>query len=391
MVKLIIKYQDDYIIEKNGHSYNLINIPEYAIKDAIANISIFIMLLCGKNLNDIYGSIRKTNYLEELVIIEKFFVPDFLKEIDEGIYLYDFDKLRQENIDIKEKKELGNAFLNLPLKLVKFSEIPENVPIEIYDDYIPIHHIPKYVVSDELKKVIVMLEQANNKRTDKDVLLMYSGGKDSTLSAIRLVKMGYNVYFIHFDNGHMLDSDKPYLTWKKAFFEKDGYYFPYKYSCVSIQKDFNLFFGKWMCEHNDERDKAKTSEIRCLSCRSAMYLKAIEIARSEEFKFIADGARISQKFMLEQIPMTIRYRNLAKTFGIEVLYPVLDLVDDNVEKQEIITAGFSSKTWESKCLLGEPAMDKTLADEKEILEYYDKIIKPYLERTLKKRRYYEEE
>lgn len=42
--------------------------------------------------------------------------------------------------------------------------------------------------------------------------------------------------------------------------------------------------------------------------------------------------------------MTTRYSKLAESYGIEVLYPVLDLVDDEAEKLEIIEAGFSSKT-----------------------------------------------
>ena len=103
----------------------------------------------------------------------------------------------------------------------------------------------------------------------------------------------------------------------------------------------------------------------------AMYTKAIIYAKNNGFKYIAEGARISQKFMLEQIPMIERLKELAKKYGIELLFPVLELVDDEEEKQELIKNGFSSKGWESKCLLGRPAMDKTLEDEETILKYYE--------------------
>lgn len=86
--------------------------------------------------------------------------------------------------------------------------------------------------------------------------------------------------------------------------------------------------------------------------------------------------------MLEQIPMIERLKNLAKKYGIELLFPVLELVDDEEEKQELIKNGFSSKGWESKCLLGRPAMDKTLEDEEIILKYYENLLKPYTENSI---------
>lgn len=34
----------------------------------------------------------------------------------------------------------------------------------------------------------------------KKVLVLYSGGKDSMLSAMHLIEQGYQVFLIHFDN-----------------------------------------------------------------------------------------------------------------------------------------------------------------------------------------------
>ena len=41
----------------------------------------------------------------------------------------------------------------------------------------------------------------------KEVILMYSGGLDSILSCIRLVRDGYKVYLINFDNGSSIGSE----------------------------------------------------------------------------------------------------------------------------------------------------------------------------------------
>ena len=58
-------------------------------------------------------------------------------------------------------------------------------------------------------------------------MLLYSGGKDSTLAAYRLYNAGYNVHFIHFNNGYMCDEDKPYLTFQETFDKEKDFYFDY--------------------------------------------------------------------------------------------------------------------------------------------------------------------
>ncbi len=57
----------------------------------------------------------------------------------------------------------------------------------------------------------------------------------------------------------------------------------------------------------------------------------------------------------------------------EELYPVLTLESDYQEKQELIAHSFSSKSWESKCLLGRSAMNKGEKEEEEILACYDDL------------------
>ena len=169
-----------------------------------------------------------------------------------------------------------------------------------------------------------MIERKNN-----DCLLLYSGGKDSTLAAIRLYKAGYNVHFIHFDNGYMRDQDKPYLTFLETFNKDKDYYFDYSLSSVDIKALFEEYYKDWLSKA--PKEKQLDSEIRCLSCRMAMYTKAIEIAKRLGYRYIAEGARISQKFMLEQLPITERLKDLASSHGIKLLLPVLYVDDDQKE------------------------------------------------------------
>lgn len=69
-----------------------------------------------------------------------------------------------------------------------------------------------------------------------------------------------------------------------------------------------------------------------------MYLKAIALAKKYEYKYIDEGARISQKFMIEQPMMLDQFQKLSAEYGIKLLLPVLTLENDEMEIEEILSA-----------------------------------------------------
>lgn len=380
--KLLIKYNNKYVCEKRYNSIDFIYVPKYHDVPDFSNISIFILLFMSGNLNSEYSSTKALDYYGWLEINESTFFPEYLYQVNEDTYIYDVDKILSDDLLYEDIKEaLINSLNNLIDRLVLVSldeliDIAQNEYHEEFDDEF------KYSYTFEIprinKALINTLKKFNPSKSDKDVLMMYSGGKDSTLAAIRLHNQGYQIHFVHFDNGCMKDSDKPFLTYKKTFFEKDGFIFDYKNSQVDIEDLFKTYYSEWVKIQggvDSLADGTLTSEIRCLSCRMAMYTKAIMIAKVNGFKYIADGARISQKFMLEQEPMIERFKELAKQHGIELLFPVLYLDDDRKEIAELLANGYSAKTWESKCLIGRAAKDKTESDEQTIIDYYENNIK----------------
>lgn len=374
MTKLLIKYQDKYICSKNNNKIDFIHIPSYHPKgDYFSNISVFIILISNGYLNYDYSSSVYLKDYEWSELFEEYFLPEYLFQVDEETYIYDLDKLLKDYPDYID--HYNNVLSNLPINIIikPHTELINITQEDTFDEEIP--YTWNYQTTHVSKELELFIRKRHKERTNKDVLLMYSGGKDSTLAAIRLHNEGYNVHFIHFDNGHMRDQDKPYLTFKKTFQDKEGYFFDYELSEVNIKDLFETYYSNW---NHTLTDPLLTSEIRCLSCRMAMYTTLIRIAKKEGFKYIAEGARISQKFMLEQIPIIERLTKLAQSNGIELLLPVLHLYDDEKEKQELLDNGYSSKTWESKCLIGKPPKDKTEQDEKIILDYYEKELIPKL-------------
>lgn len=378
---LLIKCRDRLLVEKIGNRLDFINVPPYSKQvESFTNVSVFITLLLNSLLDENFNSKEYLNFFEWENKFE-IFIPEYLYELEPSTYIYDLDLLLKDNPDLS--RDILSVLTELPPNLefrsirslyhLSVTRKKQQVPEEYVPEEIPYnYHFSKLdeYLSLKLDDSIRYIYQ---KRTDKDVLLLYSGGKDSTLSAIRLHNAGYNVHFIHFNNGHMKDQDKPYLTYRKTFSPEDGYYFSYLHKSVNMEYLFNSYFSKYS---KKDDDSIITSELRCLSCRMAMYTEAIRIARQKGFHYIAEGARISQKFMLEQKPILNRLQTITNSYGIELIFPVLDLQDDQEEINEIIANGYSSKTWESKCLVGRPTRDKTAEEEETIIEYYEKKLKP---------------
>ena len=381
MTKLLIKYKGSYICERYRNEIDFINIPlYYPNNEAFSNLSIFITLLLTNHLSEDYSSNKKLNEIEWSKLFEEYFIPDYLHQVDKDTYIYDLDEFLEENSLYKEYIEKIIKSLKFPLTIKNISELKnKEEKIELSEEDLYDWRYPLTTVNSNLESFI---SKRHQERKNNDCLLLYSGGKDSTLAAIRLYRSGYNVHFIHFDNGHMLDQDKPYLTFLETFNKDKDYYFDYSLSSVDIKDLFDEYYNEWSSKIS--YDKELDSEIRCLSCRMAMYTKVIQIAKERGYKYIAEGARISQKFMLEQLPITQRLKDLASSHGIKLLLPVLYVDDDQKEIEELLENGHSSKTWESKCLIGRPAKDKTEEDEQIIIDYYDKIIEPNVQKKLKK-------
>ena len=380
MTKLLIKYQDSYICEKSRNEIGFINIPMYyPNNEAFSNLSIFITLFATNQLSPDYSSNKRLNEIEWSELFEEYFLPEYLKEVDKDTYIYDIDQLLRDYPAYKEHYKSIASSLTFPLTIKHPVELRnKEEALELTEETLYDWRYPLTTINNELERFI---DKRHKERTDNDCLLLYSGGKDSTLAAIRLYNSGYNVHFIHFDNGYMRDQDKPYLTFQETFGQKDGFYFDYELSSINTKELFEEYFNEWPTALED--DPFLLSEIRCLSCRMAMYTKALQIAKERGYKYIAEGARISQKFMLEQLPIISRLKDLASSYGIKLIFPVLYVDDDQQEIEELLANGYSSKTWESKCLIGKPAKDKSKEDESVITDYYDTVLEPAMQKKLK--------
>lgn len=212
----------------------------------------------------------------------------------------------------------------------------------------------------------------------KEVILMYSGGLDSFLSCIRLVNQGYKVYLLHFDNGSSIGTENIQIGAERLQkMYKDNVEF---LGIASTAAKF-IYYRELVNIENlnalelyEKHGKISISQYRCLLCRMAMYTYAISLAKKMNIKYIAEGARKSQLFAIEQQELINEFKNLCNKYEIELLTPVIDLEDDYQKENELLDNGFLPIANEGKCLLGYQ-MDRELTKEEieDIKKFYASI------------------
>lgn len=201
---------------------------------------------------------------------------------------------------------------------------------------------------------------------EEKVLILFSGGLDSLLATCKIIEEGYKAVLVHYDNGCMLGIHNVSETASRIIerYGKDkvefwgigltvGYFYSLK----------NIFFTKNFSELTNDYPTFVPQQLYCLTCRTAMYIYSILLCKQLKIKKIAEGARKSQLFAIEQEEMLEEYKKLLSSFGIELLLPVFDLKSDYEREELLLIRGIMSKVKESQCQLGTPMHEALTSDE----------------------------
>ena len=225
------------------------------------------------------------------------------------------------------------------------------------------------------------MENINEK--SNDVLLMFSGGRDSFLSACYLIEHGHRVHMTTFNNGCM--SGENFVTdVARRVIEKYGEsratfvgIHSVAANLYKLQKDY---LYKQIKDTSDKYPALRPAQLPCLACHTAMYLESIAYCKTHKIRYLAEGARESQKFFVELPEMVERYRELTSKNGIDLLLPVYDLVSDWERTLELADRGFIPKTLEPQCWIGCPLGEELSREEIDSLAaFYDASVRPNLQ------------
>jgi len=220
------------------------------------------------------------------------------------------------------------------------------------------------------------------------VLVLFSGGKDSFLTTCILAKAGHKISLVTFENTAGLACHNVKHGTERIIkkYGSESVDFLGIYSIAGIWRQFLLpFLNEKPKDILVKYGNLSYSQFNCLTCRSAMYVVAISLARQMKIGTIADGGRISQGFVIELPPMIKQYSHFFKCHKKKLIFPVLDLSSDWKRKNELLVKGFVPKTLEPQCLLGAPLPNEKTPDKEEqsaIVKYFKTEILPNANKML---------
>jgi hypothetical protein len=194
----------------------------------------------------------------------------------------------------------------------------------------------------------------------KEAVLLFSGGRDSFLSAIKLVEGGFKVHLVNFKNGWVYGGDNAKIEAERLIkkYGKDKIaYLGSKNVSIFFREFFLPYFNMTPSEIKKEYGEIPISQFNCLACRASMYIWSIIKAKQMGIKFIAEGARRNQGFVIQLPIMIEEFKKLLSTYNLELLLPVYELKSDWERKSLLLFREFVPKTFEPQCLLGVPLPD----------------------------------
>lgn len=196
---------------------------------------------------------------------------------------------------------------------------------------------------------------------NETALVMYSGGLDSFLTAIELIHSGYNVKLISFNNGSMIGIDRVFGQAKRlinvygeARVEHVGVY---PVTAYKSRLSEHIKYSSPV-ELINKYPNIPYYQLECLCCHTAMYISAIAYCKSHGITTLAEGARISQGFIVEVPEMLEVYTSICNKHGIKLELPVLNIPSDEERALELSHYNFIPKTFEPQCTLGLPLRSK---------------------------------
>lgn len=199
-----------------------------------------------------------------------------------------------------------------------------------------------------------------------NVLVLFSGGKDSFYLTLLMLEKGYNVKLVTYENGCGLKSENAIETAKRIQekYGDDKVEILGVFKTEAIWREFlNLFYNKKMSEILKEYGETTISQFNCLSCRLSMYVMSIILSNKMNIKLIVDGARKIQLFAIERDALLERFKSFFEKYNMEIDFPLKDFKDDFELKNQLLIRGFVPKTLEPQCLLGMPMSNKDLTKE----------------------------
>lgn len=166
-----------------------------------------------------------------------------------------------------------------------------------------------------------------------DCVLMFSGGRDSSIAAVRLARAGFAPTLVTITSDHLLGIASVLRRLGEL-----AVHLPPATRWLRIEQPTDLATDTSFYERT------------CLPCHHAYVVVASAVARSMRASRLAFGYAGYQADWPEQTPLAVRrLRTLLADYGIELQLPVSDLGSREEAEAELRALGLSPASLEQKC------------------------------------------
>jgi predicted subunit of tRNA(5-methylaminomethyl-2-thiouridylate) methyltransferase len=165
-------------------------------------------------------------------------------------------------------------------------------------------------------------------------ILMFSGGRDSTLAAMRLNKIGVPMKLVTITSKHLEGIERVHKRLAEL-----AEVLPKTTPWLHIEQPEELLTDTTFYDQT------------CLSCHHAYVVVSAAIAKTINASRMAFGYTQYQNDWPEQTPLAVsRLSSTLIRHGIELVLPVYDLVSREDAINELLLNGLSAESLEQKCL-----------------------------------------
>lgn len=221
-----------------------------------------------------------------------------------------------------------------------------------------------------------------------DMLILFSGGKDSFLTACRLINTGYTVHLLSIDNG-CICGEYAFQNGANRLKEKYGEnrcHYCGVYNATSImQKLSDTWAQQPYADIAKKYPHIINAQLNCLHCQSAMWVSSIAYCIAKHIPIAACGYRSTDKFCTGLTDYCGDIVQLGWDNEIEIKYPVWITdwdKDENARNDEMKLYGFVPKVNETSCCLGRPVKEMTEKEQKDLIAYFRGEILPHMQDSI---------
>lgn len=214
------------------------------------------------------------------------------------------------------------------------------------------------------------------------VLVLFSGGMDSFLTACRLVSSGKKAVLISFNSGGVIGEENLRHGANRLIrrFGEDHIEYVGVYPTVATVMRMNR---TWVYARQDELGEKYSSltncQLQCLHCQTAMWVAAIAYCKAKDINSIAAGYKKTDIFCTGMNDYRNRIVELASDYCIQVDFPVWEIESDSDREMEVGLYQFQPSVLEPKCLLGNPVKNGFPLEERiDLIKFFDENIRDNL-------------